>query len=84
MLHSVNPRAACDNGSPSDSGYDIAEPSPALPQLRALTRKEENKYCFECRHRGIVCFVDTTVNTFVCTTCAGFLYATACEHVQEP
>uniref|UniRef100_UPI00358FBCFA arf-GAP domain and FG repeat-containing protein 1-like n=1 Tax=Myxine glutinosa TaxID=7769 RepID=UPI00358FBCFA len=43
-----------------------------LKQLRELSTLPHNRRCFECDQRGPT-YVDTTVGTFVCTTCSGVL-----------
>uniref|UniRef100_A0A8C4QY17 Arf-GAP domain-containing protein n=1 Tax=Eptatretus burgeri TaxID=7764 RepID=A0A8C4QY17_EPTBU len=43
-----------------------------LKQIRDLSALPHNRRCFECDQRGPT-YVDTTVGTFVCTTCSGVL-----------
>jgi len=44
-----------------------------LKTLRDLVSLQVNKQCFDCQQRGPT-YVNTTIGSFVCTSCSGRLY----------
>jgi hypothetical protein len=49
----------------------MASKSKLESSIKELARLSDNRYCFDCRRPGPQQNVNLSINTFVCTTCAG-------------